>query len=215
MTTDHRRPEVERAGLSLGEIEVLIKEARRHQRRRYITVAIALAVIGAFASLVAVLEGGGGAVRTPPRASDSARAIATTAARLKCTGEAKSIASEVHAEPNLYGAYPTTDRLAANWPTKIYPRPATSELTTTTVGGAQPVSTNDSGWPSFLPPHQRAYICIFTGKFSMRVPGMADQSYIDHSTVILDTLMYQKFTKNWTGSLTQTNAIPRVPVPTS
>ena len=212
MTIDHWRRDAERVEPNPVDIEVLIKEARRHQRRRYLAAALTIAVIGAAAALGAVLDRGGSAPRSHTSHASEVAAMAT--AKTRCLGEAKSIAGDVHATPHLYGAYPTTDRLAANWPVKIYPSSLSRELTTTTLGDERTANSNESGWPSFLPAGQRAYICIFTGKFSMLIPGMGGQSYIHHSTIILFTLMRFPFTpKRWSGSIAQTNSIPRVPVP--
>jgi hypothetical protein len=214
MTIDHRRRDAEQVEPNPANIEVLIKEARRHQRRRYFAAALAIAVIGAAAALGAVLDRGGSAPRS--HASHTSEVAALATAKTTCLTEAKSMVGDAHGTPHLYGAYPTTDRLAANWPVKIYPSFPFSQLTTTTLGGEQTANSNGSGWPSFLPAGQRAYICIFTGKFSIRVPGMGSQSYIHHSSVILLTLMRFTITpKRWDGSITQTNSIPRVPVPVS
>jgi hypothetical protein len=57
MTIDHRRPGAEVSGSSQtpGEIEVLIKEARQHQRRRYFALAVTFLVLVMAGALVVLL----------------------------------------------------------------------------------------------------------------------------------------------------------------
>lgn len=150
MTIDHRRRDAEQVEPNPANIEVLIKEARRHQRRRYFAAALAIAVIGAAAALGAVLDRGGSAPRS--HASHTSEVAALATAKTTCLTEAKSMVGDAHGTPHLYGAYPTTDRLAANWPVKIYPSFPFSQLTTTTLGGEQTANSNGSGWPSFYRP---------------------------------------------------------------
>lgn len=195
------------------QVEVLIKEARRRGRRHRLAVGVGMtAALTASAIAVAVIGIGGlvpdkSSVHNPPNRPVTAAAWAT--ARRACNGRPLQAARRDDATSHLYGAYPTTVRLAINWPTRIYPL-AGPPTPTTVISGHPPNSHFDpwGGYNSSRP----ALICIFTGDFRFRVPGMGGSSLIEHAKV---EAMYQFSTWPMPSAISvwPMNSIPRRPVP--
>jgi hypothetical protein len=188
------------------DAEALFPEARRRRRRIRITIGVIALVV-----ILAIAIGVGVYIRGHDRsgASDSmihgVSTSAWTEARRTCDGPGLRSISPSGGKAHLYGAYPTTVRLAVNWPTKIYP--LSGPATPTTVGGGHPVGLS-SGWPPGLDSSRPATICIFTGPFRYTVPSMQGNS-VERAKVLL---VYVGVIGTST-SITPTNSIPRTPVP--
>lgn len=194
-------------------VDVLIKEARRRGRRHRLAVGLPLTAVIAAAAIAAIGIAGRSGVpgRSRPRQPSSrpVSAAAWATARRDCDGRPLRAARSDAATPHLYGAYPTTVRLAINWPTRIYPL-AGPPTPTTLISGHRPPSHFDpwDGYNSSRP----ALICIFTGNFRFRVPGMGGSSLIEHAKVLA---MYQFSTSPIPSaiSIVPMNRIPSRPVP--
>jgi hypothetical protein len=190
------------------DAEALFPEARRRRRRiRLVTIGIIVLVIAA-----GIPIGIGGYFLGHHRADagnspiHGVSAALWADARRTCEGRGLQAIAPSGGKAHLYGAYPTTVRLAVNWPTQIYPRtgPATP---TTVVSGSHPVGHAD-GRPPALDSSRPATICIFTGDFKYTVPSMQG-SYVESAKVFL---VYVGVTGTST-SITPTNVIPLTPVP--
>jgi hypothetical protein len=187
--------------------EALFPEARRRRRRIRITIGVIMLVV-ATAVPIAI----GGYIRVHDRAGTGnlpihrVSAVVWAEAHRTCEGRGLEAISPSGGKAHLYGAYPTTVRLAVNWPTKIYP--LSGPATPTTVNReAHPVSHFD-GWPPALDSSRPATICIFTGNFEYPVPSMQGNS-VERAKVFL---VYVGVIGTST-SFTPTNSIPRTPVP--
>jgi hypothetical protein len=191
---------------------VLIKEARRRGRRNRLVVGVGVTA-ALTATAIAVAVGIGGRMpdnsRTHNPSNPPVSAAAWATARRTCDGRPLQVARSEDATPHLYGAYPTTVRLAINWPTRIFPL-AGPPTPTTVIIGRQPNAHFDP-WDGYNS-SRSALICIFTGDFRFRVPGMGGSSLIEHAKVLA---MYQFST--WpvpsAFSISPMNSIPSRPVP--
>jgi hypothetical protein len=189
------------------DAEALFPEARRRRRRIRITIGVIVLVVA-----VAIAIGIGGHILghdrsgagNPPIHRVSAAVWAD--ARRTCDSRGLRAISPSGGKAHLYGAYPTTVRLAVNWPTKIYPLSG-PPTPTTVVSGSHPVGHFD-GWPPGLDSSRPATICIFTGNFEYTVPSMQGNS-VERAKVFL---VYVGVIGTST-SITPTNSIPLTPVP--
>jgi hypothetical protein len=195
------------------QVEVLIKEARRRGRRQRLAIGVGVtAALTATAIAVAAIGIGGPALdktrtRNPSNRPVSAAAWAT--ARRTCRGRPMQAARRDDATAHMYGAYPTTVRLAINWPNRIYPL-AGPPTPTTVINGRQPIHHFDpwQGYNSSRP----ALICIFTGDFRFRVPGMGGNSLIEHAKVeVMD--QFSTWPDPNAISVWPMNSVPSRPVP--
>ena len=203
MALDHPAPPVD----SPPATEVLIPEAKsRARRRRQAVATFCLLIVAAAstASFTLLTESGGGITST-----SKVSAAAWAAARTTCDHQNLSFYAGT---PRLYGAYPTTVRLALNWPTTIYPSDA-PVTPTTAHPGAQRVTGNSAGWPPGFNTSRPADICIFTGHFSYRTPSMQGLSPVQHAKVLLVYLMDIPPMNFSSPSVTALNSIPSRPVP--
>ncbi|HVC67822.1 MAG TPA: hypothetical protein VND44_09525 [Acidimicrobiales bacterium] len=191
------------------DAEALFPETRRRRRRIRITFGVLVLVV---AAAIAIPLGGHffghdrlGAGKPPIHRVSTA---VWADARRTCDGPGlRAISANSSGKAHLYGAYPTTVRLAVNWPTKIYP--VSGQQTPTTVSsGSHPVGHFD-GWPPGLNSSQRATICIFTGNFVYKVPSMQGV-YSDQRARVF--LVYVGVIGSG-FSITPANSIPRTPVP--
>ena len=185
----------------------LIPEARSHARRRHVAQAllgVLVLVISTISSLV-ILDRSG---RTSPSTTKVSPA-AWVAAKATCDHENLSYYGGT---PHLYGAYPTTVRLALNWPTRLYPSNA-SATPTTIHSGTQTVTRSNDGWPPGFNTSRPADICIFTGHFSYRYPSMQGLSPVQHAKVLFVYLMDIPPMTFSSASITPLNSIPSRPVP--
>jgi hypothetical protein len=190
------------------DAEALFPEARR--RRRHIRIVIIGVIVLAIA--VAIPIGIGGYILGHDRSdagSSSIHGVSAAAwanARRTCEGRGLRAISSSNGRPHLYGAYPTTVRLAVNWPTKIYPLSGPPTPTTMVSGGNR--ISHFVGWPPALDSSRPATICIFTGDFAYTVPSMQGNS-VERAKVFL---VYVGMIGTST-SITPTNSIPLTPVP--
>lgn len=195
-------------------VEVLIREARRRGRQHRLIAGLIVAVVVAGAAIAAIVTGIGGRNLVPDRvrehhpSSHVVSAAAWAVARRTCEGRPMQAARSESAKPHLYGAYPTTNRLAINWPTRIYPIAGPPTPTTAISGQSKSHFDPWDGYNNSRP----ALICIFTGAFRWRVYGMGGSSLIEHANVLA---MYQFSTSPIPSaiSVVPMNTIPRRPVP--
>jgi len=204
MSLDYSTPTVE----APPPAEDLIPEAKSHARRRHWVQAVSGLLVMAVAATSAFLV------------FDKAdkTAIPTTRVSPAAWAAAKTTCDHLNLSfyggtPHLYGAYPTTVRLALNWPTKIYPRNA--PVTPTTINaGTHPVTRSNDGWPPGFNTSRPADICIFTGRFAFRPPSMqGSHGPVDHAKVLLIYLMDIPPMTFRNASITPLNSIPSRPVP--
>jgi hypothetical protein len=197
------------SSLASDDAEALFREARRRRRRRYITFGlIVVVVVGAMSIAMAIgrpIVGHGSSVAGNPtihRVSTPGLANA----RRTCEGRGLRAISASDNNAHLYGAYPTTVRLAVNWPTKIYP--LSGPPTPTTILGKGHLVGHFDRWPPGLDSSRPATICIFTGNFQYTVPSMQG-SAVERAKVFL---VYVGVIGTST-SITPANSIPLTPVP--
>jgi len=202
MTLDYSAPPVD----SPPPTEVLIPEAKSRARRRRLALATfsLLAVATATTASFFFLNKPGRGVTPTTKMS----AAAWAAAKTTCDHQKLS---NYAGTPHLYGAYPTTVRLALNWPTKIYPHD--EPVTPTTLHGGAQTAASNNGWPPGFNSSRPADICIFTGNFSYRTPSMQGLSLVQHAKVLLVYLMDIPPMNFSSASITTLNSIPRRPVP--
>jgi hypothetical protein len=199
---------------SPDQVEVLIKEARRRGRRHRLVVGLLVTAVLAATAIAAIVIGIGGRNLVPDRSrarhpsNHLVSAAAWATARRTCDGRPLRAARSDGATPHLYGAYPTTVRLAINWPNRIYPL-AGPPTPTTVINGRQPNAHFDP-WGGYNS-SRSALICIFTGDFRLKVPSMQG-IFIERAKVLA---MYQFST--WpipsAISVTPMNSVPSRPVP--
>jgi len=201
MTITHEAPSSPPAS---DDAEALFPEARRRRRRRRITIGMIVLVVAAAISIgtAAVIHdhqrSGAG---NPPIHSVSAAVWAE--ARRTCDGRGlRAISASSRGKAHLHGAYPTTVRLAVNWPTKIYPISGPPPPTTV-VRGVHPVSHFDR-WPPPFDSSRPVTICIFTGNFEYTVPSMQGNTSVERAKVFL---VYVGLIGK-TNSITPMNSIP-------
>jgi hypothetical protein len=123
-------------------------------------------------------------------------------ARRTCDGRGLRAISPSGGKAHLYGAYPTTVRLAVNWPTKIYPVSGPPPPTTVVRGG-HPVGHFD-GWAPGFDSSRLATICIFTGNLEYTVPSMQGNYSVERAKVFL---VYVGVFGRSTTSITPMNSI--------
>ena len=190
------------------DAEALFPEARRRRRRIRITIGVIVLVV---AAAVPVVIGGHilGHDRSPTGNPPIHRVSATVMAdaRRTCDGRGLRAISSSHGKAHLYGAYPTTVRLAVNWPTKIYPLSG-PPTPVTVVGGGHRVGYFDR-WPPGLDSSRPATICIFTGNFEYTLPPARLGNFVERAKVVL---VYVGVIGTST-SITPANSIPLTPVP--
>ena len=187
--------------------EDLIPEAKGRARRRHWVQALSaiLVVVMAATASFLILDRSGSTAPSTTKVSPAAWA----AAKATCGHENLSFYGGT---PHLYGAYPTTVRLALNWPTKIYP--SNAPVTPTTINSrTQSVTRSNDGWPPGFNTSRPADICFFTGHFSYRIPSMQGLSPVQHAKVLLVYLMDIPPMNLGSASITPLNSIPRRPVP--
>ena len=187
--------------------EDLIPEAKSRARRRQSVQAVSglLAIVVVATASVLVLDKPDTNVALTTRVSPAAFAAANT------TCDHQNL-SYYGGTSHLYGAYPTTVRLALNWPTKIYP--TNTPVTPTTIhAGEQLVTSSNGGWPQGFNTSRPANICIFTGNFSYRTPSMQGLGPAQHAKVLLVYLMDIPPMNFSSASITPLNSIPSRPVP--
>ena len=129
-------------------------------------------------------------------------------AKQRCVADEGDVATAWGSAPHLNGAYPTTQRLALNWPQKVYPL-TTAPSSTTTIPGEPAAPANTTGWPRGFDSAASTVICIYTGHFHHRVYG-AGSSMVQHGKVLVEYLYPPKFLgiSDW-----PMNSIPSRPVP--
>ena len=204
MTITHEAPSSPPAS---NDAEALFPEARRRRRRIRITVGLIVLVVA-----VAIPIGMDGQILGRHRSGagntpiHSVSAAVWADARRTCDGRGLRAMSRSRGKAHLHGAYPTTVRLAVNWPAKIYPLSG-PPTPTTVVSGGHPVGHFDR-WPPSLDSSRPATICIFTGNFEYTVPSMQGNS-VERAKVFL---VYVGLIGTST-SITPTNSIPLTPVP--
>ncbi len=189
------------------DIEALFPEAR--QRRRRIRITIGLIVLVVAVAIAIAIDGHILGRDHSGAGNPSTRRVSAAVwadARRTCDGRGLRAISSSGGKAHLYGAYPTTVRLAVNWPAKIYPLSG-PPTPTTVVSGGHPVGHFDR-WPPSLDSSRPATICIFTGNFHYTVPSMQGSS-VEWARVLL---VYVGVIGTST-SITPTNSVPLNPVP--
>jgi hypothetical protein len=188
--------------------EALFPEARRRRRRIRITIGvIVLLVAGAIAvpARGLILDHNRSSAGYPSIRRVSGASWAD--ARRTCNGPGLRAISPSDGRAILYGAYPTTVRLAVNWPNKVYP--VSGPPTPTTVGGGGNPAAHFDQWPRGLNSSQPATICIFSGNFVYKIPSMQG-IYSDERAKVF--LVYVGVIGSGV-SITPANSIPKTPVP--
>jgi len=203
MSLDYSTPPVG----SPPPIEDLIPEAQSRARRRHCVQGVSSILVAAMVATASflILDRSGRTLPSTTKVSPAAWAAA------KATCDHENLSFYV-GTPHLYGAYPTTVRLALNWPTKIYP--SNAPVTPTTIhAGNQSVTRSNDGWPPGFNTSRPADICIFSGNFSYRSPSMQGLSPVQHAKVLLVYLMDIPPMTFSSASITPLNSIPNRPVP--
>ncbi len=194
-------------GASPPTQDLKTRATSRTRRRRWAQALSALvaAAVATTASFFVLDKTG-----NPEAPTTKVSPAAWAAAKTTCDRQNLSFYGGV---PHLFGAYPTTVRLALNWPTKIYP--INTPVTPTTINAdAHPVMRFSGGWPPGFNTSRPADICIFTGKFSFRIPSMqGSHGPVEHAKVLLVYLMDIPPMTFRNASVTTLNSIPSRPVP--
>ncbi len=205
MTLDYSAPAPEAA----PPTQDLIPEARSRARRRHWVQAGSAVLVAAVAVATSLLVFD----KAGPTASAAAKVSPAAWAKAKTTCNHQDLSS-FGGTPHLYRAYPTTVRLAVNWPTKIYPISSRATTLTTIHAGTPATPGSSGGWPPGYNTSRPADICIFTGNFSFSPPSMqGSPGPVEHAKVLLVYLMDIPPMNVRHVSVTPLNSIPSRPVP--